>query len=133
MGNGRRIWYASFPRYGGVHMFYFKHVTDTVFRLTRERIGTEGWYRRLLCMHVRVEPQVDAGRGDQGDVLRSLRMCEGVEYPSYYEALRARGLVTNEYDAEVARREAVEYGDTPQTLVVLLCTMTMGDYDCHRL
>lgn len=53
---------------GGLHMFYIRRVTDIVFRLTRETIGTEGWYRRLLCMHVSVEPQIDAGSGDVGDV-----------------------------------------------------------------
>lgn len=55
-------------------------------------------------------------------------------YASYYEVERAIGLVSNEVDAEIAMfREAMEYGDTPQTLVVLLCPMIMGDYDCRRI
>lgn len=131
--DGRRVFHSCFPQYGAKHAFYYKRATGRVFRLTRERVGTEAWYRRLLCMHVSVTPQVDNGHDAIVDPLKSLRVVHGVEYATYYEAACARDLVSEEQNAEVAIAEAIENGDVPYVLTTLLCTLIVADYQCNRI
>ena len=128
--DGRNIFFSSLPRFGAPAVFYYRRQHDRVFRLTRERFGTEGWYRRALAGIVGVRPQIDARVGDASRALESLRTVHGVVHESYEAAARARNLIRQEDEAEYAMKEAVDNSDTPNQLLMLLVSLVLTKHAC---
>ena len=83
---GRQIFFSSFPRFGAAAVFYYRRQHDRVFRLARERFGTEGRYRRVLAGVVGVKPQKDGSVTDPWRALESLREVHGVVHETYEAA-----------------------------------------------
>ena len=130
---GRSIFFSAFPRFGGPAMYYYRRQHDRVFRLTRERFGSEGWYRRALAGVVGVKPHVDRRLEQSRTALESLRTAHGVVHETYEGAARARNLIRQEDEAEYAMKEAVENNDTPHQLLMLLVSLVMTRHACLRI
>ena len=76
-------------------------------------------------MSVSVPPQ-QSQRGI--DPLAALRTVRGEEHGTYMEAARALNLLADEEEPILAMEEAMAHGDTPQTLVTLLGTLVIAEF-----
>ena len=130
---GRSIFFSAFPRFGGTAVYYYRRQHDRVFRLTRERFGSEGWHRRSLVGVVGVKPQLYRRLDQSGKALESLRTVHGVVNETCEGAARTRDLIRQEDEAECAMKEAVENNDTPHQLLMLLVSLVMTRHACLRI